>query len=530
MLDILSDGFKNAALKFKGKTTLTEDNVSSALDDIRKSLLAADVEYNVSRNFLQRVKEKALGETVVLKADAAGQKIRVSPGDHFVKICKEELENLMGPVETDLNLPKNRPATVMMVGLQGSGKTTTTGKIAKHLMRTQQRKPLLVAADIYRPAAVDQLKVLGAKLGVPVFHIANESPVNICREAVKQAHELGCDVILFDTAGRLTIDAKLMEELEQIKSVTKPDNIFLVCDAMMGQDAVTTAKAFNERLNLSGFIMTKLDGDARGGAALSIKEVTGKPIKFLGMGEDLDKLEEFRPEGLASRILGMGDIIGLMSDFERVAGAAKEEEALRMLGGQFTFNDFYEQISMLQKMGGLKDVMAKLPMQHLIPKEANVDEHELVRIKAMISSMTQQERLRPDIINESRAKRIARGSGHHLKEVAELVKKFKSMRSMMGNLGKSMGGMLGKIPGMKGLGQLNQMRKMASQMSASGQMPDMGSLAGMMGGMPGLGGMPGMPGFAGLPGMDMTAKKIDKDRLSKKRKAERQARKKNRKK
>jgi signal recognition particle subunit SRP54 len=517
MLDILSDGFKNAALKFKGKATLTEDNVSSALDDIRKSLLAADVEYGVSKNFLQRVKDQTLGEVVDLKAGKGAQRLRVSPGDHFVNICKTELENLMGPVDTALVLPKNRPATIMMVGLQGSGKTTTAGKLANYLIRKEKRKPLLVAADIYRPAAVEQLKVLGAKIGIPVFHLPNESPVTICKEAVKQAHDLGCDVIIFDTAGRLTIDVKLMEELDLIKSSTNPDNIFFVCDAMMGQDAVTTAKAFNDRLSISGFIMTKLDGDARGGAALSIKEVTGKPIKFLGMGEGLDKLEEFRPEGLASRILGMGDIVGLMGDFERVADGDKEEEALRMLGGQFTFNDFYEQISMLQKMGGLKDVMAKLPMQHLIPKDAIIDEKELTRIKSMINSMTAAERIRPDIINESRGRRISRGSGNNLKDVSELLKKFKSMRGMMGNLGKSMG-LMGKIPGMKGLSQLNQMRKMAGQMAPGGKMPEMGDLAGMMGGMPGFG------------GADSAPKKIDKDRLKKTRKAAKTARKKNRKK
>ncbi|MEZ4741202.1 MAG: signal recognition particle protein [Bdellovibrionota bacterium] len=518
MLDILSDGFKTASDKLKGKTKLTDENVSSALAEIRRSLLEADVEYSVSKNFLQKVKEKALGETVSLKAGTGQNKMKVSPGDHFVNICKEELENLMGPVETSIAMPKGGPATIMMVGLQGTGKTTTTGKLAKYLMRKLNKKPLLVAADIYRPAAAEQLKVLGQKIGAPVFHIANTSPVIICEEAKKQAIELNCDTILFDTAGRVTIDDALMDELEQIKEKTKPDNIFLVCDAMMGQDAVTTAKAFNDRLALSGFIMTKLDGDARGGAALSIKEITGKPIKFLGMGEDLDKLEEFRPEGLASRILGMGDIVGLMEDFDRISEGDKEEDALRMLQGQFTFNDFYEQISMLQKMGGIKDVLTKLPMQGMIPKDANIDDKELLRTKSMIDSMTKLERIKPDVINESRARRIAKGSGHNLKDIGELVKKFKSMRSMMGNIGKSMG-LLGKIPGMKGLGQLNQMRKMASQMQ-NGGMPDLSSMMGGLGG-----GLPGM-----MPGATPTLKKVDREKLAKKRKEARKNRKKNRRK
>lgn len=518
MLDILSDGFQQASLKFKGKTKLTEENVSEAIASIRKSLLEADVEYSVAKNFLNKVKEKAIGATVDIKAGSGEEKMRVSAGDHFIKICQDELEALMGPVDTEFQFPKNRPMSIMMVGLQGTGKTTTTGKLANHLISKYKKKPLLVAADIYRPAAVTQLKVLGERVGVPVFHIENETPVKICKEATKKAYELDCDVIIFDTAGRLTLDQELMKELVDIKSDSKPDSIFLVCDAMMGQDAVTTAKAFNDALDLDGFIMTKLDGDARGGAALSIKEVTGKSIKFLGMGEELDKLEEFRPQGLASRILGMGDIVGLMSDFERVVEGDKEEDAMRMLSGQFTFNDFYDQISMLQKMGGLKDVLAKLPMQNLIPKDINVDEKELVRIKAMIDSMTKKEKNNPDLINESRAKRIARGSGRSLKELSELVKKFKTMRTMMGGLGKNLG-MLGKIPGMKGLGQLNQMRKMAGQMGAGGGMPPggMGGLADMMGGMP------GMDSFA-------APKKVDRDKLKKARKAAKSNRKKNRKK
>ena len=519
MLDVLSDGFKKATEKFQGKARLSEDNINEAMGDIRRSLLEADVEYSVAKTFLSRVKEKSLGEVVSLKAGKGNDKLKVTPGDHFIKICKEELEGLMGPVDTSLSLPNNRPASIMMVGLQGTGKTTTTGKLAKYLIRNK-RKPLLVAADIYRPAAVNQLKVLGERIEVPVFHMENTSPVEICKQAKQKAMELDCDTLLFDTAGRLTIDDKLMDELSDIKSECTPDNILLVCDAMMGQDAVTTAKAFHERLELSGVVMTKLDGDARGGAALSIKEVTGAPIKFLGMGEDLERLEEFRPDGLASRILGLGDIVGLMEDFERVADGDSEEEAMRMLSGQFNFKDFYEQISMIQKMGPLKDIMAKLPMQNLIPKDVNVDERELGRIKAMIDSMTEKERLNPNLLyqSQSRAKRIAVGSGRSQKEVSELVKRFKTMHSMMGNLGKNMGGLMGKVPGMNKLSQLNQMRKMAT----GGGMPDMGSLANMMGGMDGLG--------AGKSSGSQAFKRVDRDKVKKARRAAKNSRKRNRKK
>ncbi len=512
MFDVLSKGFKKAADKLRNKAVLDEENISNALQDVRESLLEADVEYNVVKEFLNRVKIKALGTDVSLSAGKKDGRVKVTPGDHFVQICKEELENLMGPVDASLNLPGNRPSSIMMVGLQGTGKTTTTGKLAKFLMTRQKKKPLLVAADIYRPAAVEQLKVIGRKINVPVFSLENASPVEICKKAYDYAIANHLDLILFDTAGRLTIDSALMRELQEIKQTCKPDNILLVCDAMMGQDAVTTAKAFNEELELTGFILSKLDGDARGGAALSIKEVTGKPIKFLGMGEDLDRIEEFRPEGLASRILGMGDILGLMDDFERVSDGDKEEETLRMLQGQFTFKDFYDQISMIQKMGSLKDIIAKLPMQHLLPSAAqNINDKELVKIKAMIDSMTLKERKIPDIINPSRVRRISSGSGRSAHEVTELIKKFKAMRSMMGQFGKKMGGMMGKIPGMGSLSQLNQLRKM----SANPQ---------------GLEGLQDMFG-EGLGGADKALpKRIDKDKLKKARKAARQNRKKNRKK
>ncbi len=513
MLDVLSQGFRSAKMKFQGKVTLTEENVSDALQDVRRSLLEADVAYDVTKEFLKRVQESILGQIVQIKAGKSSERMFVSPGDRFVQACQTHLEELMGPVDHKLTLPNNRPGTIMMVGLQGSGKTTTTGKLTKYLQNKVKAKPLLVAADVYRPAAREQLQVLGEKVGAPVFTLENATPVEICKQAVAKAYELGCTVILYDTAGRLTIDDKLMEELIDIKSAVSPDNILLVCDAMMGQDAVTTAKAFDEKLDISGVIMTKLDGDARGGAALSIKEVLGKPIKFIGMGESLDNLEEFRPEGLASRILGMGDVVGLVQDFERVAEKDKEEEALRMLQGQFSFKDFYQQLSMIQKMGSLKDIAAKLPIQDMLPKGANFDDRELVKIKAMIDSMTEKERLSPSVLNSSRIGRIAKGSGRPPKEVNELIQKFKGMRQMMGMLGKNMG-LLSKIPGIGNLAQLGQMKKMAESMKAGGSMPGLGGLGSMFGGGGDAGGQ---------------KRVIDREKLKKMRKAAKAARKKNRK-
>ena len=462
MLDILSSGFQKAGDRLRGRTVLTEDNINESLNDIRTSLLEADVAYSVTKTFLQRVKDKALGQKVEMKAGKGADRVKVGAGEHFVKICKEELEQLMGPDDSSLNFPKNKPSVIMMLGLQGTGKTTTAAKLANYLVTRQKKKPLLVAADIYRPAAADQLKVLGNKINVPVFHIEKEKPLKICQDAMKQAGRDGHDVVILDTAGRLTIDDVLMNELKDIKKATSPDNTLLVCDAMMGQDAVTTAKSFNDELDLSGFIMTKMDGDTRGGAALSIKEITGKNIKFLGMGEDVEQLDEFRSEGLASRILGMGDVVGLMEDFERVATEDSEADAKKMLTGQFNFNDFYKQIATIEKMGSLKDIMAKLPMQGMMPKDAEVSNKELTSVKAMIDSMTKQERIQPDLFNaQSRIQRVAKGSGRSIQDVQGLLKKFKQMKVMMGN----MGGLMSKIPGLGKLG---------------GGMPSPGSLAGLM--------------------------------------------------
>ncbi len=456
MLDIVRNGFRNAQLVFQGKTTLTEQNLDEAMRAIRTSLLEADVEFKVVKNFVAKVKEKTLGAVVNLSVTHEGKKLKVRPGDHFIKVCQDELVALMGPADPELRFSTAGNATIMMVGLQGSGKTTTAAKLAAYFQK-REKKPLLVAADVYRPAAIEQLKVLGKRLGVPVYHEPGQDPVTICRNARTHAQNERLDVVILDTAGRLALDEQLMRELEAISSATRPENILLVCDAMIGQDAVRTAAEFDRRLSLSGFVITKLDGDTRGGAALSIKEVTGKPIKFLGMGEGLDRLEEFRPEGLASRILGFGDVVGLVKDLESVVDEKKaESDTLRMLQGKFTLEDFIEQIRMIKKMGSLSDLFEKLPFFGNLPPGLQLDDKELVKVEAMIQSMTKKERHRPDLINPSRTQRIARGSGRTVQEVRELLVKYFQMRKLMGKMLEG-GGMLDRLPGFKQMRQLKAM-------------------------------------------------------------------------
>jgi len=497
MLEIVAKGFKNAKNALTGHATLTEANIDEAMREIRVSLLEADVELGVVRAFLARVKKRALGEVVATEAkDKSGKKRQSSPGEHFVLICHTELEKLMGPVE-EAPITFRRPyTTIMMVGLQGTGKTTTTGKLAA-MLKADRRKPLLVAADIYRPAAVDQLKVLGESLGVPVFAQDGLSPAQLCQDALREAKRKKRDVVIFDTAGRLAIDDELMGELEDIKTRTKPDEIFLVCDAMAGQDTVRTASEFNRRLDLTGFIMTKLDGDARGGAALSIKEVTGKPIKYLGTGEGLDRLEEFRPEGLASRILGMGDVVGLMKDFESVVDEKQaERDTKKLLKGQFTLDDFLNQIKALQKLGSVKELYEKFPMfgDGGLPDGAQIDENAFKVMESMIHSMTPGERNQPGIIDESRAKRIAGGSGRKPEQVKDLVGRFSMMHTMMANLAQQPG-LLANLPGFKQLSQVRQLKGMGMD-DLMGKPSD--AIRGMARGMPQ--GMPGMPGLPGMPG------------------------------
>jgi signal recognition particle subunit SRP54 len=477
MFETLTKGFRKAKNRFSGLAEIDETVVDSAIRDIRLSLLEADVDLKLTKAFLGKVRDRAVGEVIQTKAKGKGKKRKISPTDAFVKICQDELTDMMGPVKTELDMaPEGTPTGVMMVGLNGVGKTTTTAKLARFLEK-QGCKPLLVAADVYRPAAIEQLQVLGKQLNMPVFaDFENKDPVGICEKAMQEARKARRDIVLFDTAGRQTVDDALMGELFDIKKTVKPKNIFLVADAMIGQDAVKTAKEFNERLNISGVILTKLDGDARGGAALSIKETTGAPIKFLGMGESLDKLEEFRPEGLASRILGMGDVVGLVKDFEEVMDVEKaEKDAQRMLRGQFTMNDFLEQLRAIKKMGSLGDLMEKLPFfQDGMPDGMNVDDREIVKIESVIQSMTTKERRDVSLFDKhpGRIERVAKGSGREIKDVKELVTRFKGVRDMMGNIG-SQAGLLSKIPGMK---QMAMARKLKSAMGG-GNVP----------------GMPGMP-------------------------------------
>jgi len=549
MLDAVSKGFKAAKNRLRGKAEITPEVVDEALRDIRVALLEADVEFGVVKQFVATVREKAIGEVVETKVTTKKGELRATPADHFIKICHDELEALMGPVDTSLKFKAKGPTGIMMVGLQGSGKTTTTGKLANKLL-AEGKKPLLVAADIYRPAAVDQLKVLGERLGVPVYHEPGVKPPELAKRGFELARQQGRDVVLLDTAGRLAIDEQMMAELEEIKANVQPDNILLVADAMIGQDAVKTAAEFDRRLDIDGFILTKLDGDARGGAALSIKQVTGKPIKFLGMGESLDRLEEFRPEGLASRILGFGDIVGLMQDFEKVVDQKKaEEDAAKILQGNFTLQDFVDQIRTVRKMGPLQELLEKFPMFGELPEGINIDEKELVKIEAMVNSMTPDERRTPQIFNASRIERVARGSGRPKKEVQELLQKYEAMRQVMKQIGGA-SGLLGRLPGFKQMAQLRKMKGM-----------DLGSIFGGAGGAGGiqeaaaammqdpraLGLPPGYTppmdaaarararamgyGFPGLgPGGPTFVSDEEKKRLKDKRKRERQAKKANRKK
>jgi signal recognition particle subunit SRP54 len=543
MLETVTKGFRAARNRLAGKQEITPELVDESLRDIRVALLEADVAFDVVKSFVARVREKAVGATVQTTiTDKKGRKHRISAGEHFIKVCHDELEALMGPVDTSLKFkPKGGVTTMMLVGLQGSGKTTTVAKLASYLEK-KGRKPLLVAADIYRPAAVDQLQVLGERLGVPVFFQPDTLPPDLAVKGVEAARAQKCDVVLIDTAGRLAIDEQLMNELNLIKASVQPDDILLVCDAMIGQDAVRTAAEFDRRLALDGFILTKLDGDARGGAALSIKEVTGKPIKFLGMGEALDRLEEFRPDGLASRILGFGDIVGLMQDFEQVVDEKKaEEDAKKLLSGNFSMKDFVEQIRTVRKMGPLKDLLEKFPIFGEMTDQLNPDEKELGKIEAMYDSMTEKERLRPSLIDDSRMGRIARGSGRKKSEVQELLQKHGMMQQVMGAVGQNPG-LLGRIPGFKQLGQLSKLKNMdLSQVFGKDAKMMEQALSGGGAGMPMQ--MPQVaPGYtppmgagamarARLMGYSDTpmGKPVDRDALRDKRKRERQARKKNRK-
>ena len=430
MLDSLSDKLNTVFKKLKGHGKLTEKNIEDGLREVRMALLEADVHYKVVKKFISDIRGRALGQEVLAS---------LTPGQQVVKIVNEELTALMGGRHQELSLEGSPPAAVMLVGLQGSGKTTTAGKLAVFL-RKSGRKPYLVPADVYRPAAIGQLQRLGAQLSVPVFPSQTDmDPVDICREARTAAHQAGCDTLLLDTAGRLHVDEALMEELRRIKAAATPSDILLVADAMTGQDAVNIAESFDRALDIGGVVLTKLDGDARGGAALSIKAITGKPIKFVGVGEKLAQLEAFHPERLASSILGMGDLLTFIEKAQAVVDEKKAAELEKKLRkNQFTLEDFRDQMVQIRKMGSVKDLLGMIPgiSKSKQFKNLQVDDRELVRIEAIINSMTAQERLQHTIINGSRRKRIAMGSGTRVQDVNQLLKNYSQVMKMMKQINK----------------------------------------------------------------------------------------------
>ncbi|MEE8556914.1 MAG: signal recognition particle receptor subunit alpha [Myxococcota bacterium] len=448
MLETLTRGFRGARERFRGITRLTDENVDEALREVRMSLLEADVDLGIVRDFLERVKQRCGGQEVRLRARQRGRAMQVTPGDHFTRACYEELVALMG--EENPIRPATESRTLMLVGLQGTGKTSTAAKLALHLRKGGER-PLLVAADVRRPAAREQLRVLGEQVGVEVFAPEGTDAPRICEQAVAHAHSTGLHTVILDTAGRLQIDEELMAELAQIGARLSPESTILVCDSMAGREAVNVARGFADRLKLDGLVLTKLDGDARGGAALAIREATGVPVRYVTTGERVDQLETFRPEGLASRILGMGDVVGLMRDFEEVVDTEKaEKDAERMLRGSFTLGDFLTQFRTLQRMGPMRELIEKLPFGgDLLPDGAEVDPGHLRRIEAMILSMTPGERTRPEVIDPSRRRRIASGSGTREAEIDDLLQRFQQMQTLLGGLGKggkALGG-LGKLLG-----------------------------------------------------------------------------------
>lgn len=469
MFDSLTEKLQGAFASLRSKGRLSEQDVKDGMRAIRVALLEADVSLEVVKSFIKTVKEKAVGQDLAENIKA---------GDMVVKIVQDELEAMMGEPDTSIPYREDgEPTVILMSGLQGAGKTTTVGKLALLLSRRDKKKPMLVAADLQRPAAVEQLRTLGKQINFPVYSEDNSNPIKICKNALSEAKKQDCDLILLDTAGRLHVDDELMRELRSIHTSTKPDQTLLVCDAMTGQDAVNSAKAFHESLGLDGVVLTKLDGDTRGGAALSLRHVTGRPIKFAGMGEQLDKLEEFHPGRMAGRILGMGDVVALV---EKAQAHISEEDAMaqmeKMLNNQFTMDDFLKQLQMIKKMGSIKDLMGMMPGMGGAMKDLEVDDKQFQRIEAIILSMTPAERLNVDLLDGSRRRRISKGCGQTVQELNQFLKQYEMMKKMFGGLGKGGGGLMG---GMKKL---------------------MGKAGGMMGGL-GKGGLGGMelPDMGDLP-------------------------------
>ncbi len=422
MFESLQERLELALKRLKGKAVITESNIEEALTEIRRALIEADVNYNVVKKFVEDVKTKALGTEV---------KGKLLPEQVIVKIVYDELVEVLGNKHSDLLFSPTPPTKILVAGLQGSGKTTFVAKLGKHL-RKRGKQPLLVACDIHRPAAIEQLKQLGQQANLPVFSLDSKDPIHIAKEAMNYARKFTRDVLIFDTAGRTTIDEDMMKEVEELSQAIQPTETLFVCDAMIGQDAVTTAKTFHDRLNITGVVLTKLDGDTRGGAALSVVSVIGKPIKFASVGEKIDALEPFHPERIASRILGMGDIVSLVEKAEQEydeAKAKKLEEKIRK--NQFTFEDFLDQLRMIKKMGSLRDLLGFLPGMDKALRNVNIDDKAFSRVEAIILSMTKEERENPKIINGSRRKRIALGSGTSIQDVNRLLKQFEEMTKIM---------------------------------------------------------------------------------------------------
>jgi len=435
----LADRLQSTIKKITGKGKVSEQDVKEMAREVRLALLEADVNFRVVKDLINRIKERAVGQEVM---DS------LTPGQQVIKVVKDELTNLMGKEQSKIAVSDRPPTVIMMVGLQGAGKTTTTGKLANHLRKNHNRNPMLVACDVYRPAAINQLETLGKQLNMPVFSMGTETnPVEIAEKAIEKAKEDHNDYVIIDTAGRLHIDNDLMDELGKIKETTSPDEIFLVVDSMTGQDAVNVAESFNDQLDISGVVLTKLDGDTRGGAALSIKAVTDKPIKFAGMGEKLDEFEPFHPDRMASRILGMGDVLTLIEKAQTDVNEkqAKElEEKMRTMS--FTFDDFLDQMDQVKSMGPLDELMAMIPGANKMKglKNAQIDEHQIGQIEAIIKSMTKHERQNPNVMNASRKKRIAKGSGTNVSQVNRLLKQFNEMKKMMKQMTNMQKGKKGK--------------------------------------------------------------------------------------
>lgn len=450
MFENLSDRLERSFKIIKGEGKITEINVAETLKDVRRALLDADVNYKVAKTFTDTVKQKALGMNVLTA---------VKPGQLMVKIVHDELATLMGGESVGLQLT-NRPAIILMSGLQGSGKTTFSGKLANLLKGKQHKNPLLVACDVYRPAAIEQLKVVAQQVGVPVYSEPdNKNVVEIATNAIREAKAKGNDVVIVDTAGRLAVDEEMMDEIYRLKQALNPDETLFVVDSMTGQDAVNTAREFNDRLDIDGVVLTKLDGDTRGGAALSIRTIVTKPIKFVGTGEKMEAVDVFHPERMADRILGMGDIVSLV---ERAQEQFDEEEAKRLQKkiqkNKFDFNDFLKQIEQIKKMGNLKDLASMIPGVGKAIKDVDIDDNAFKGIEAIIKSMTPKERTNPEILNNSRRQRIAKGSGTNIQEVNKLIKQFdqtrKMMKMMTGSNMAKMAGMASKMKGMPGMPKL----------------------------------------------------------------------------